>query len=145
MELILIRWMLYWRNGDVKWVLSCFARTSHADVVRIYCCQESSSLAGSSIVKILQNIESVPEKWHTAIRNNGGGYFNHLFYWATMCAGSKGPSEALVNVIIRDFDSFEIFTDHFTTLATNLFGSGYVWLCEDAHDKLHLTTTVNQV
>ena len=62
-----------------------------------------------------------------------------------MCAGSKGPSEALVNDITRDFDSFEIFTDRFTTLAMSLFGSGYVWLCEDEHGKLHLTTSVNQV
>ena len=62
-----------------------------------------------------------------------------------MCAGSKGPSETLVNDITRDFDSFEIFTDHFTTLAMSLFGSGYVWLCEDEHGKLHLSTSVNQV
>ena len=94
---------------------------------------------------MLQNIESVPDKWRAAIRNNGGGYFNHLFYWATMCAGSKGPSEALVNDITRDFDSFETFTNRFTSLATSLFGSGYVWLCEDNHGNLHITTTVNQV
>ena len=62
-----------------------------------------------------------------------------------MCAGSKGPSETLVNDIARDFDSFEIFTDHFTTLATRLFGSGYVWLCEDEYGKLHLSISVNQV
>ena len=94
---------------------------------------------------MLQNIESVPEKWRAAIRNNGGGYFNHLFYWATMCAGSKGPSEALVSDITRDFDSFETFTNHFTSLATSLFGSGYVLLCEDNHGNLHITTTVNHV
>lgn len=62
-----------------------------------------------------------------------------------MCTGSKGPSEALVNDITRDFDSFEVFTNHFTTLATSLFGSGYVWLCQDEYGKLHITTTVNQV
>ena len=62
-----------------------------------------------------------------------------------MCAGSVGPSEALVNDIIQDFNSFEAFIERFTSLAMSLFGSGYVWLCEDEHGKLHITTSVNQV
>jgi len=77
--------------------------------------------------------------------NNGGGYVNHLLYFATMCVGGKGPSEKLVNDITRFFGSFDIFQDHFTTLATGVFGSGYTWLCEDKEGKLHLTTTSNQV
>ena len=44
---------------------------------------------------MLQNIESVPEKWYAANSNNDGRYFIHLFYWATVCSSSKGPSEVL--------------------------------------------------
>jgi len=96
-------------------------------------------------VEVLQKVRLIPERWRTLIINQGGGYVNHLLYFTTMCVGGKGPSEKLVKDIERDFGSFDVFHDHFTTLANSVFGSGYTWLCEDKDGKLQITTTANQV
>ena len=106
----------------------------------------TSPLARSSIVQILQKITEVPETWQVAIRNNGGGFVNHVIYWATMCPGGGGsPSGELLMQISRSFGSYVAFQEHFTSAASKLFGSGYVWLCENAKGDLVITSSKNQV
>ena len=105
-----------------------------------------SPLAHSSIVKILQKITEVPESWQVAVRNNGGGFVNHVIYWATMCPNGGGsPSGELLMQISRAFGSYAVFQERFTSAATKLFGSGYVWLCENANGELVISSTKNQV
>ena len=105
----------------------------------------TSPLARSSIVRILQEITQVPETWQVAIRNNGGGFVNHVIYWATMCPNGGGsPSGELMMQINRAFGSYVAFQEHFTSAASKLFGSGYVWLCENVKGGLVIMSTKNQ-
>ena len=92
------------------------------------------------------DLNSVPQKWQTSIRNNGGGYVNHIIYWVTMCKNPTPPSDALKRIIGRSFGNFEAFKEEFTAHSKKLFGSGYVWLSmsEDLKE-LSIQTLPNQV
>ncbi len=79
----------------------------------------------------------------TAIRNHGGGHSNHSFFWQIM-GPTKSVDQALVEDITKTFGSLETFKTTFTELATTLFGSGWVWLVRDEHNKLHLHQLANQ-
>ncbi len=99
-----------------------------------------SELKGKPIEDIFSSISSHP----TAVRNNAGGYWNHLFFWDTMKKGGSEPSDKLNNAIVRDFGSIEQLKEQFNTSGLNLFGSGWVWLIADPQGKLKITTTNNQ-
>ena len=110
----------------------------------------SAGLSSSSIVEILQRLEEVPKPWRKHLRNNGGGFVNHIFYWETMCPSSEsqgvGPAAGpLANDIVAAFRNFEAFKSEFSSAAASLFGSGYVWLCENATGDLSIVSTQNQV
>lgn len=98
---------------------------------------------GNSIEHILANIS----KCSPAVRNNGGGFYNHNLFWEVMSPDGGGePSERtnIAKAIARDFGSFENFKKEFSAAATTRFGSGWAWLCVDAEDKLFVTSTPNQ-
>lgn len=104
------------------------------------------SLSRKSMVDILQQLSAVPEQWRTAIRNNGGGYLNHIFYWESMCPPSNHtfPTGKLAEDIARNFGSFAEFKVRFSQAGAVLFGSGYVWLCRNKMGQLLLVSTQNQ-
>lgn len=81
------------------------------------------------------------------MRDNGGGFLNHVFYWETMCPSpqGEGPTGKLAEDIVTAFGSFEDFKSAFTIAAATLFGSGYVWLCETEEGQLTIVSTQNQV
>jgi len=80
----------------------------------------------------------------TAIRNNGGGYYNHNLYWTIMRPGGGGkPQGELADAIDRDFGSFDAFKEAFKKAGLGRFGSGWVWLLKDG-DRLHICSTPNQ-
>jgi len=84
-------------------------------------------------------------KYPVAVRNNGGGYFNHTFYWESMKANGSGlPSGALSAAITKTFGSIEEFKRQFSEAGKTLFGSGWVWLCLDKNDELFICSTPNQ-
>ena len=94
----------------------------------------------------MRNLSSVPEKWRTAIRNNGGGFVNHIFYFVTMRNKVyNGPQDRLAEQVNSTFGSYEEFMKEFGHLAGELFGSGYVWLVEDGKRKISIVSTANQV
>lgn len=80
-----------------------------------------------------------------AVRNNGGGHFNHTFFWQIIApGGSNEPHGPLAKALIDQFGSFEGFKEEFTKAATGRFGSGWAWLiCNDAM-KLQIISTANQ-
>ncbi|MCE5345997.1 MAG: superoxide dismutase [Bacteroidales bacterium] len=78
------------------------------------------------------------------IRNNGGGYYNHLFFWKNLGAGSAGPSAGLSEAITKAFGSFDKFREAFNTAAKTRFGSGWAWLCLNAEKNLAVGSTPNQ-
>lgn len=94
-----------------------------------------------------QDLESILAKagQHGAgVRNQGGGYYNHNIFWKCMTPNGGGqPGGGLAQAIDRDFGSFDEFKSQFTTAATTLFGSGFVWLI-DQNGALKVTQTPNQ-
>jgi superoxide dismutase, Fe-Mn family len=98
---------------------------------------EANSL---SIEKIFASVSKYPD----ALRNNGGGYFNHNLFWENMAPGKTEITEKLKGAIIRDFNSLEEFKNKFSTAAKTHFGSGWAWLISDSQGKLSVTTTANQ-
>ncbi len=100
-------------------------------------------LEGQSIEQILANIS----QHSPAIRNNGGGYYNHNLFWEIMSpdgGGQPSPQMHIAQAIDRDFGSFEEFKKQFSAAATTRFGSGWAWLCTDGDNKLFITSTPNQ-
>lgn len=93
---------------------------------------------------ILADLNSIPEAVRTAVRNNGGGHWNHSFFWTIM--GPKGggePSGKLGSAIDDSFGSFSSFQDEFAKAAGGRFGSGWAWLIRKG-GKLAVTSTPNQ-
>ena len=81
---------------------------------------------------------------HGAVRNNGGGFWNHNLFWVCMSPNGGGqPSGALGEAIDRDFGSFDAFKDAFAKAAATRFGSGWAWLCVNA-GKLEVCSSANQ-
>jgi Fe-Mn family superoxide dismutase len=92
----------------------------------------------------VRNIIKEVSKYPESIRNNGGGYLNHLLFWNMMSpAGGGLPSGELLDVINRDFGSVDNFREQFAEAARNVFGSGWAWLIV-RNNKLLITSTLNQ-
>ena len=108
--------------------------------------EPDSVLAKSSLYDIMRNLSSVPEQWRTAIRNNGGGFINHVFYFINMRNKVyTGPQNELEEQVNTTFGDYQNFMKEFGQAASNLFGSGYVWLVEDEDRNISIVTTANQV
>ena len=97
------------------------------------------------LIELLQHIERLPMDIQAAVRNHGGGVYNHTFFWHLMSINGGGEPVGKSAEVINDvFGSFEIFKDKFTTSAKNRFGSGWVWLSLDAGGTLVISSTANQ-
>ena len=102
---------------------------------------KGTDLENSSIEAILATISTQSG----AVRNNGGGYFNHCMFWEVMSPNGGGtPSGQLAQDIDAKFGSFDAFKDEFSKAAATRFGSGWAWLIVDASGKLAVTSTPNQ-
>ncbi|MDB5184073.1 MAG: Superoxide dismutase [Candidatus Saccharibacteria bacterium] len=99
------------------------------------------TLKGQSLEGLLTSLESVPESVRTAVRNHGGGHYNHSLFWQWMSPDGGGePSGKLAADITTKYGSFQAFVDEFEAKALAVFGSGWVWLQPD----LTILTTPNQ-
>jgi superoxide dismutase, Fe-Mn family len=93
---------------------------------------------------LLADLASVPEDIRTAVRNNGGGHWNHTLFWNTMGAKAGGePAGALGEAINTAFGNFGRFKEKFTQAGTGRFGSGWAWLIREA-SGLRVVSTPNQ-
>lgn len=102
---------------------------------------EGTPLEGKSIEEILSGLDMS----NTAVRNNGGGYYNHCLFWEVMSAdGGGSPSGELATAINDAFGSFDGFKDAFAKAAASRFGSGWAWLCTHKGGKLEICSTPNQ-
>jgi Fe-Mn family superoxide dismutase len=106
--------------------------------------KDHPDLAAKSIDELCKGIGAVPEAIRGPVRNNGGGHWNHSFFWKLMKAGGEGkPVGKLADAINTTFGSFEAFQEKFAAAAATRFGSGWAWLC--AKDgKLSICSTANQ-
>ncbi|MCM0647985.1 superoxide dismutase [Clostridium swellfunianum] len=99
---------------------------------------------GKSLEYLLSNLDSLPSDIKEAVRNNGGGHYNHSLFWSIMGKDKGGePNGKLKADIIKNFGSFENFKKDFKAAALGQFGSGWAWLIKDK-DKLKIISTPNQ-
>lgn len=103
-------------------------------------------LSGSSIEEILGKLDSISDPAiRTAIRNNGGGYWNHNLYFSILSPeASPKPSGELLKRIDSDFGSFDRLVEQVSALAATRFGSGWAWVSVDTKGKLTASSTPNQ-
>ena len=106
--------------------------------------EKAPELQSKSIEELLKNVNSAPEAVRTPIRNNGGGHWNHSFFWRLMGPKAGGqPSGALGDAIKSTFGSFDKLKEQFAAAGVGRFGSGWAWLLNDG-GKLSITSTPNQ-
>jgi len=102
---------------------------------------EGSDLENKSIEEILKNIDMD----NAALRNNGGGYFNHCLFWESMSPNGGGlPTGSLLEAINSAFGSFDSFKDAFSKAAATRFGSGWAWLCVHSGGEVEVCSSPNQ-
>lgn len=107
--------------------------------------ESAPDLAGKSLEQLLANgVSAVPESIRTAVRNNGGGHWNHTLFWEIMAPKAGGaPVGNLAKAINAKFGNFDTFKEKFTAAAVGRFGSGWAWLIKTA-DGVDITSTPNQ-
>lgn len=102
---------------------------------------KGTDLEGKGIEDILSNLDMS----NMAVRNNGGGYYNHCLFWEVMSPNGGGaPSGALASAINDAFGSFDAFKEKFAAAAAGQFGSGWAWLCVHKGGKADICATSNQ-
>jgi Fe-Mn family superoxide dismutase len=99
---------------------------------------------GKSLEELISNLDAVPEAIRTVVRNNGGGHWNHTFFWEILGPNAGGePTGELAEAINAAFGSFADFKEKFKAAGTGRFGSGWAWLVAGP-DGLSITSTPNQ-
>ena len=117
----------------------------NAYVTNLNAAIEGTELADKSICELVMNIGDVPEDIRGAVRNNGGGHFNHSHFWDCIKpGGSNEPTSEVSDGINAAFGSLDGFKEAFTKAAMTRFGSGWAWLCSDKEGKLGVCSTANQ-
>jgi len=106
--------------------------------------EKAPELANKSLDDLMRNVNKVPEAVRTAVRNNGGGHWNHSMFWQIMGPDAGGePGGNLGNAIRSAFGDFAKLREQFSAAATGRFGSGWAWLVNNG-GKLSITSTPNQ-
>jgi Fe-Mn family superoxide dismutase len=102
---------------------------------------KAPELKGKTIEELISQLDSAPESVRSAIRNQGGGHYNHSLFWQWMSPDGGGePSGQLGSEIAAKYGSFQSFVDEFEAKALGVFGSGWVWLQPD----MSIMTSANQ-
>ena len=106
--------------------------------------EKAPELANKSLDDLVKGINSVPEAVRTAVRNNGGGHWNHSMFWQIMGKNKGGePTGKLADAIKSAFGDFSKFKEQFAAAGGGRFGSGWAWLISDG-GKLSIASTPNQ-
>ncbi len=106
--------------------------------------EKHPELQNKTLLDLISNIQSLPDTAKNAIRNNGGGHWNHAFFWEILTPNStQKPVGDLAEAIQKRFGSFEKLKEEFSTAATTRFGSGWAWLIVK-EGELFITSTPNQ-
>ncbi len=106
--------------------------------------EKAPELANKPLDDLMRGIESVPEAVKAAVRNNGGGHWNHSFFWKSMAPNAGGqPGGNVGKAIDEAFGGFDKFKEQFSAAGVGRFGSGWAWLVNDG-GKLSISSTPNQ-
>lgn len=103
--------------------------------------ESTPELQNKSLEDLLRSLDSAPESVRKAVRNHGGGHYNHSLFWMIMTPKGQGqPSGALLDGLTGKYGSFQQFVEQFSAKAADVFGSGWVWL----QPNLEILTSPNQ-
>jgi Fe-Mn family superoxide dismutase len=104
-----------------------------------------ANLQAKSIEDLIGNIDALPEAIRTPVRNNGGGHWNHTFFWEIMApGGAKEPEGALADAIKKGFGGLPAFKEQFQKAGVGRFGSGWAWLTIDKAGTVAIESSPNQ-
>ncbi|MCD2136880.1 superoxide dismutase [Salinicoccus halitifaciens] len=104
---------------------------------------EGTDLESKDIEEVIKNLNSVPEDIKTAVRNNGGGHYNHSLFWEMLTPDSSEPSGDVKDAIESKFGSLDAFKEEFEAAGAGRFGSGWAWLVVN-NGELEVVSTPNQ-
>ena len=105
--------------------------------------EKHGDLQNKSVEDLLRNLDAIPQDIRTAVRNHGGGHFNHSFFWP-MLRKETAVSGDVADAINSTFGDFEKFKQQFSNTAALLFGSGWAWLVVKSDGSLDVYSTANQ-
>jgi Fe-Mn family superoxide dismutase len=106
--------------------------------------EKAPELANKTIEELMRGIDAAPESVRSAVRNNGGGHWNHSMFWQIMGPNAGGePSGKVADAIKTAFGGFDKFKEQWSAAGVARFGSGWVWLLNDG-GKLSINSTPNQ-
>lgn len=106
---------------------------------------QPESLVKTSVDDLLKNLNDVPESIRTAVRNNGGGHYNHTLFWQLLSPKGGGqPKGILAETINKTFNGYDKFYESFSAAAAKVFGSGWAWLSLTPKKTLVIESTPNQ-
>jgi Fe-Mn family superoxide dismutase len=107
--------------------------------------KDQAELAKKSLEEILAHLDTVPDAIRTAVRNNGGGHWNHDFFWKLLTpGGSETPTGDLAKAMDAAFGNFDEFKAKFKTAGLGRFGSGWAWLVSNRDGSLAIISSPNQ-
>ena len=106
---------------------------------------EKAPSVTADLETLLKDLDSVPESIRTAVRNNGGGHFNHAFFWPQLKVNhQEAPVGNLIEALTQTFGSYDGFKEAFAKAAATRFGSGWAWLIKNNQGALEVVSTPNQ-
>ena len=147
--------MAYFEPPALEYDYDAFGKYISADIMKLHhgthhqayvdklnaAVDQAPELQGKKLEDLLQNLAEAPESVRTAVRNHGGGHYNHTLFWQCLSPNStKSPSGGLLEALEAKYGDFQSFVDEFSAKATGVFGSGWAWLMLD----LTIETTANQ-
>jgi len=104
-----------------------------------------AALQAKPIAALIADLAAVPEGIRTAVRNNGGGHYNHTLFWELMApGGARAPEGELAAALVATFGSVDAFKEQFAKAGMTRFGSGWAWLSRAADGKLLIESSANQ-
>ena len=147
--------MAYFELPALEYDYDAFGKYISADIMKLHhgthhqayvdklnaAVDQAPELQGKKLEDLLQNLAEAPESVRTAVRNHGGGHYNHTLFWQCLSPNStKSPSGGLLEALEAKYGDFQSFVDEFSAKATGVFGSGWAWLMPD----LTIEITANQ-
>ena len=105
---------------------------------------EGTDLGSKPVDQLIADLNAVPEKIRTAVRNNGGGHANHSLFWQLLQKNGGKPTGAIQAAIDSQLGGYDKFKDALSKAAITRFGSGWAWLSVDKDKKLRIESTANQ-
>ncbi|GAA4860800.1 superoxide dismutase [Luteimonas vadosa] len=132
-------------NIDAKTMEIHYTKHHQTYVDKLNAALEGTKLANEPVESLIRDIEALPEKVQSAVRNHGGGHANHSLFWTVMSPNGGGePQGDVAKRIDSDLGGFDKFKEAFTNAAVSRFGSGWAWLTTTKSGKLAVEDSANQ-